>query len=327
MKTKTLLVIAALFAWISLGASRPATVELEPQSQDSSPQQAILVTGASSGIGRYTAELLAKEGYYVYAGARKDKDLRELDAIDNMEGIRLDVTVPAEIEAAVKTVQAGGRGLYGLINNAGVAVLAPLAELTAEDLAFQLDVNVVGPLLVTQAFLPLLLESKGRISTTGSISGTVTWPLGGAYTMSKHAIEAYTDTLAAELEAFGVQVSLVDPGNYQSRITANVRERMKARGYTTKGSMYEKQLDARLAKPADRTQYKQPDEVAAAFLHAMSAEAPKRRYMVVPNAGEAELTIGAAVRRMVQLNQDQPYTLSRDELIEMLDAELKAVAR
>ena len=314
MHSLALLFTATLF--LSVTDPAPVTV-LVPE--DDPPRRAVLVTGASSGIGRATAERLAAEGFHVYAGARKAEDLAALDALDNMEGIRLDVTLPAEIEAAVETVRAGGRGLYGLINNAGVAVVAPLIEVSEAELHFQLDVNVYGPYRVTKAFAPLIIESQGRVSTTGSISGFVTWGLGGPYTMSKHAVEAFTDVLAAELEPLGVRVSIVEPGNYKSSISESMRKRLVEAGYDSEGSRYKAQMDQLMAGSADRSQYKDPTEVAEAFLHAMTAEQPKRRYLVVPDAREAGFTVRAAMQRVVELNRDQPYELDRDQLIAMLD--------
>lgn len=286
--------------------------------------RAVLVTGASTGIGRVTAELLAEHGFYVYAGARSQEDIDALNAIENIEAVRLDVTKPEEIAAAVEQVRAGGRGLYGLINNAGVAVVAPMIEITDRDLAFQFDVNVFGPVRVTRAFAPLLIESKGRVSATGSISGFLTWGMGGAYTMSKHAIEAYTDTLAIELEPFGVSVSVVEPGNFQSRIGQNMVERMRERGYTAEGSLYQNRMESILAYLGDRSEEKDPREVAEAFLHAMSDPAPRRRYLVTPDAQETRITLAAMMRRIAELNDEQAYSLDRDALIEMLDAALAA---
>ncbi len=285
-------------------------------------QRAVLVTGASSGIGRKTAELLAARGFFVYAGARKDADLKELSAIDNVQGIRLDVTSQEQIDAAVETVRAGGRGLYGLINNAGVAVVAPLIELREQDLEFQFAVNVFGPYRVTKAFAPLLIDSKGRVATTGSISGVLTWSMGGAYTMSKHAVEAFSETLALELRPFGVSVSVIEPGNYRSEIMANMQQRLLDAGYTGAGSRYEKQMARLLESPMDRAQYKEPDEVAEAFLHALTDARPKSHYMVVPDRREAEMTIKAAINRVVELNRDQPYAYDRAGLIELLDQAL-----
>jgi len=308
---------AALASSAPVGAQDPA-----PETQ-----RAVLITGASTGIGRKATEVLAARGFFVYAGARKEQDLRELDAIANVQAIRLDVTVPGEVQAAVETVRAAGRGLYGLINNAGVVVLGPMVELRESDLAFQLNVNVFGPYRVTKAFAPLLIESKGRILTTGSISGFVTWGLGGPYTMSKHAIEAYTDVLAAEMAPFGVRVSVIEPGNYRSEIMTSMRQRLIDSGYDTEGSLYKGQLDRMLDQPDDRTQYKEPDEVAEAFFHALADANPKRRYMVVPNQREAEMTIRAALTKVVQLNQDQPYAYDREQLVAMLDQALAAARR
>jgi NAD(P)-dependent dehydrogenase (short-subunit alcohol dehydrogenase family) len=297
----------------------PTSPAAQERGDDTQARLAVLVTGASSGIGRRTAEYLAENGFYVYAGARKQRDIDELSALESVEGVRLDVTVQADIDAAVETVRAGGRGLYGLINNAGVAVVGPLIELSEQDMHFQMDVNVFGPFRVTKAFAPLLIESQGRVSTTGSISGTLTWGMGGAYSMSKHAMEAYSDTLAIELGLLGVKVSIVEPGNYKSDIMASRVERLAERGYTTEGSRYKDYLDGLMQGPVDRAQYKEPDEVAEAFLHALTDDHPQLHYMVVPNEQEARMTIKAALRRVAQLNGAQPYTYSREQLSELLD--------
>jgi NAD(P)-dependent dehydrogenase (short-subunit alcohol dehydrogenase family) len=320
--------LVAILASLTLVGSAMAGFDPSRQQEaddNAASQRAVLVTGASTGIGRKTTEMLAQRGFFVYAGARKQKDLDALNALENVRALRLDVTIPAEIDAAVETVRAGGRGLYGLINNAGVAVAAPLIEVTEEDLKFQLDVNVFGPYRITKAFAPMIIESKGRISTTGSISGFLTWGLGGPYTMSKHAIEAYTDVLAAEMARFGVEVSVVDPGNYRSRISASMRQRMIDKGYTGEGSRYENQIQWLMKAPADRTQYKEPDEVAEAFYHFLTDPEPKQRYMVVPNRREAEQTLRSTIKRVVQLNQTQAYSYDREGLIELLDEALEAV--
>jgi NAD(P)-dependent dehydrogenase (short-subunit alcohol dehydrogenase family) len=285
-------------------------------------QKAVLITGASSGIGRNMAETLAAEGHFVYAGARKQADLDELNAIDNIQAIRLDVTVQEEIDAAVETIKSEGRGLYGLINNAGVLVAGPLIEIDEEDLQFQMDVNVFGPYRVTKAFAPLIIESKGRISTTGSISGILSGPFFGAYSISKHAVESYTDSLAAEMAKFDVQVSIIDPGNYNSRVVESMQARMKELGRSAQDSLYEEDMQRFIDMPGDRSQYKEPDEVSAAALHAMFDDNPKRRYMVVPNERSAEITIKQMFTELVQLNEGQEYTYDREALIGMLDEAL-----
>ena len=285
--------------------------------QSASEERAILITGTSSGIGLRMTELLSTNGFFIYAGVRTAEDYARLDAMDNVQAIQLDVTIQSEINAAAEFVKAQGKGLYGLINNAGVVVLGPLIELSEEDMQFQLDVNLFGPYRVTKAFADLLIESKGRIMTTSSISGILAGQRMGAYSMSKHGVEAYTDALAAELERFEIQVAAVEPGNYKSQIMASMVERMEKSGYTSERSRYGSMLDG--LGPLDRSNFKEPDDVAAAALHFMTSIAPKRRYMVVPNEFEAKITIQQVLRELVQLNDDQPFSYTRDQLVEMLD--------
>ncbi len=266
-------------------------------------------------------EVLSENGFFVYAGARKAEDLERLDAMENVKSVRLDVTIQSEIDAAVALVRAEGRGLYGLINNAGVAVLGPLIELSEEDMDFQLDVNLFGPYRVTKAFADLLIESEGRIMTVSSIAGILSGPFIGAYSMSKHGVEAYTDVLAAELDRFNVAVAAVEPGNYKSRITASMVKRMEASGYSAEGSRYGSMLDL-ISGPLDRSQYEEPDDVALAALDFLSSDSPKRRYMVVPNQYEAYITIRQAMRELAQLNEGHVFSYSRDELVQMLDEAL-----
>jgi NAD(P)-dependent dehydrogenase (short-subunit alcohol dehydrogenase family) len=288
-------------------------------------QKAVLVTGASSGSGRVIAETLAARGYYVYAGARKQADLDALNKIENIHAIRLDVTIQSDIDAAVEAVRNKGKGLYGLVNNAGVAVLGPLVEIPESDVEFVFDVNVYGPYRVTKAFAPLIIESKGRITTTGSISGILSRQFYGPYSMSKHAMEAFTDSLASEMERFDVEVSVIEPGNYQSDIGKNIARRMKARGQTIEGSLYKEDLERMMGfVNSEEPMGGDPMEVAHAALQALFDENPKRRYMVVPNERQAQITVAKAMEEMVQLNQGQKYSYTREQLIEMLDAAMAA---
>jgi NAD(P)-dependent dehydrogenase (short-subunit alcohol dehydrogenase family) len=271
-------------------------------------RKAVLVTGASTGIGRNITEHLAADGYFVYAGARKDADIAALNATGNVQAIRLDVTKPDEIAAAVAIVSQAGRGLWGLVNNAGVAITGPFADMKEEDFDFVMNVNAYGPFRVTKAFMPLIVASKGRMVTISSISGILSSGSLGVYSMSKHAIEAFGDSLAVQMEPLGVAVSLIEPGNYNSQIAVSALKRTGV-------------VDARVA---DRSRYKEPDDVAAAVELALFEPNPKRRYMVVPDPHEAEITIRKAIEELVQLNEGQPYTYGRDALVAMLDDALKS---
>jgi NAD(P)-dependent dehydrogenase (short-subunit alcohol dehydrogenase family) len=286
-------------------------------------QKAILITGASSGLGRTMTELLASQGHFIYAGARKDKDMAELNAIENVQAVRLDVTDQEQINAAVKTITEAGRGLYGLVNNAGVAVLAPLIEIDEKDFNFQMDVNVYGPYRVTRAFAPLIIESKGRITTTGSISGILSGQMFGPYSMTKHAMEAFTDALASEMKKFDVQVSVIEPGTYQSKIGASLAKRVEARNQTTEGSAYKEDIEEIMGwVTKDLASSGDPMEVAQAAQKALFDENPKRRYLVVPNQEQADWTIRKAIEELAQLNQDQKFSYSRDDMVKMLDEAL-----
>ncbi|MEZ4587073.1 MAG: SDR family NAD(P)-dependent oxidoreductase [Gemmatimonadales bacterium] len=315
--------IAVGSAALSLAAV--AVMANPARAQGASDQRAVLVTGASSGIGRKITELLAAKGHYVYAGARKQQDIDELSAIPNVEGIRLDVTVDAEVAAAVAKVKAGGRGLHGLVNNAGVAIIAPLIEVDEKDLDFIFGVNVLGPWRVTKAFAPLLIESKGRVTTVSSISGILAGPLFGPYAMSKHAIEAYGDALAAELQPFGVRVSLIEPGNYRSDMSKNVLARVGDVDAEVQDSRYERQLRGFYEMIQGDDPSPEPDAVAEAALHALFDPNPKMRYMVVPAARQAEVTIRQAMIELVQLNQGQEFSYDREALVKLLDEALARV--
>jgi NAD(P)-dependent dehydrogenase (short-subunit alcohol dehydrogenase family) len=311
-------IVAAFVMTISITVSSLAA-------QGTGELRAVLVTGATSGIGLRMTEVLSENGFFVYAGARKTEDMARLNAMANVKSVRLDVTVQSDIDAGVALIEAEGRGLYGLINNAGVSVVGPLIEISEADMQFVFDVNVFGPYRVTKAFANLIIDSQGRILNVSSIAGIVSGPFGGVYSMSKHGVEAYTDSLAAELARFNVAVAAVEPGNYKSRIVASMVERMKRSGYLAEGSRYRSMLGL-LSGPVDRSQHKEPDEVALAALDFLSSDSPKRRYMVVPNKSEAEITIRQVLRELTQLNDGHAFSYDRNELIRLLDETLAETA-
>jgi len=281
---------------------------------ESTAPKAVLVTGASTGIGRKITERLAADGYFVYATARKPEDLKALGALKNVQAVPLDVTHPEDIAAAVATITKGGRGLYGLVNNAGIGTAGAIGDMKLEEYDLVMNVNASGPVRMIKAFEPLIIEQKGRIVNIGSISGILASPNLAAYSMSKHAIEALTDSLAGQVDTVGVRVSVVEPGNYNSEIVKNAMARMGADSAAARATGYRARVD--------RSNYKQPDEVAAAVEQALSEPDPKRRYMVVPNQEEAEVTIRKQIEQLVQLNEGQPYTYDRATLVKMLDEAL-----
>ena len=324
-RVTTLMIVAGLIT-AGLAAGPVFGSEVAAKDEADASQKAVLVTGASTGIGRKITELLAARGVFVYAGARKEKDLKELDAIDNVQSIRLDVTIQEDIDAAVETISNEGRGLYGLVNNAGVAILAPLIEVEESELDFIFDVNIYGPYRISKAFSPLIIESKGRITTISSISGILSGTFFGPYSMSKHAMEAYSDSLAREMGKLDVKVSVVEPGNYTSAIGTTLKKRMDAQGIDLEDSLYQEEMQAIVDRVGDRSQHKEPDEVAEAVYHALFDTTPKMRYMVVPNQNEAEWTIRKAIQELVELNQDHAFSYDRDALIKLLDEALAAIA-
>ena len=294
-----------------------------PHTVASEDQKSILVTGASTGIGRNLTETLAANGYHVYAGARKEKDLAALNAIDNVTAVKLDVTNQDQVDAAVAMIREKGTGLYALVNNAGVGGGGEVIDTPVKDQTFIYAVNVEGVYRTTKAFAPLVIESRGRIVTTGSIAGTLSaFPGFSAYSGSKHWIEAYTDSLATEMAPLGVEVSVVEPGNYKSNIRRSSVSRAQEKAKAAGGEVTEDMKTAYEATAARELSYKEPDEVSAAFMHALFDDNPLRRYMVVPNIEEQEMTIRTKVNELVQLNTWGPYSYSRDQLVELLDEAL-----
>lgn len=285
--------------------------------------KAVLVTGASSGIGRKITERLAADGYFVYATARKDADLKALGAIKNVQPLRLDVTQAADIAAAVETVNKGGRGLYGLVNNAGIATWGTIADMTLEEFDLTMKVNAYGPVMMTKAFEPLIVGQKGRVVIIGSVSGIVAGPDLAAYDMSKHAVEGLADSLDLQLTPLGARASVVEPGAFRSNIDKNMFSRPTI-SEAAKADMIKAEGAA-----LEVTQYPEADDVAEAVEHALFDPSPKRRYLVVPrhfhdkmNSHVVEDTIRWQIRQLVQLNEGHPYTYDRATLVKMLDEAL-----
>jgi len=296
---------------------------------DAQAQKAVLITGASTGIGRATAEKLAAGGYFVYAGARKARDIEALNRIDNIMAVRLDVTVQKDIDAAVELIRAEGRGLWGVVNNAGINLIDPLIEADESDLKFLFDVNVHGVFRITKAFAPMVIESRGRIVNISSISGVLSGGLYGygMYSMSKHAVEAYTDQLAFEMAPLDVKVSAIEPGNFRSEIGLSRCKRMLNKNKNKKYAYFAEAMQPYLDDCKDRvanntaSTASPPDPVAHAIQHALFDENPKEHYLVVPDQFEAMITIGKSFEELLNLNRDQEHSYTREQLLELMDEE------
>ena len=255
----------------------------------------VLVTGASTGIGEATALRLNDAGWEVYAAARKDADLARLREA-GLNAVWLDVTDPATIAAA--RAELGGRALDGLVNNAGVAVSAPIELVPLDDLRQQLEVNLVGQVAVIQAFLPALREARGRVVNVSSIGGRIALPLVGPYAASKFGLEAVSDSLRRELRPWGIQVALIEPGAVTTPIWDKGREtadRLEAEMGDEARALYGRLAD-RIREETEKIPERgvQPDEVARAIEHALTARRPKLRYVVGRDA-KTRLKIRALV--------------------------------
>jgi NAD(P)-dependent dehydrogenase (short-subunit alcohol dehydrogenase family) len=248
----------------------------------------IVVTGASTGIGAATALLLERSGFRVFAGIRKSADGERLCAQSsgNVVPLQLDVTEAASLRSAMDEVSArlGGEGLAGLVNNAGLFVMLPVELFSIEDFRQVFDVNVVGPMAVTQAFLPLLRRARGRVVNIGSAAGRATGPCAGAYSASKHALESLTVAMRAELAQFGIVVSLVAPGNIRTPIWEKLRvatQRAWEGARPEVRSPYEPLMDnlRRMNEGMAETGIA-PEIVARVVMRALTEPRPSTRYSV-----------------------------------------------
>jgi NAD(P)-dependent dehydrogenase (short-subunit alcohol dehydrogenase family) len=245
------------------------------------PRGAVVVTGASTGIGETCAMHLASIGFRVFAGVRKPEDAERMRAAGH-EPLTMDVTDEETIRAAA--AQLGDEPLAGLVNNAGVAVAGPLEFIPVAEFRRQLDVNVVGQVAVTQAFLPALRKARGRIVNMGSIGGRVALPLLSPYAASKFAMEAITDSLRRELRQWGMHVAIVEPGAIATPIWDKSRaanEELSKDAPPEAEQLYGKLIDRIRAESANLGETGLPPiEVAKAVAHALTASRPKTRYLV-----------------------------------------------
>jgi NAD(P)-dependent dehydrogenase (short-subunit alcohol dehydrogenase family) len=248
----------------------------------------IVITGASSGIGEACALYLDGLGCRVFAGVRSPDDGGALKAKASarLTPVLLDVTDVASVDHAAETVRTavGAAGLAGLVNNAGIGGGGPLEVVSLADLRKVFEVNVIGPVAVMQAFLPLLRQGRGRIVNMGSIAGRAATPFVGPYSASKFALEALTDVMRGELRPWGIHVSIVEPGAVESRIWEKARQRanqMEATADPEARARYGEAI-ARVRDALEQAAQRAiPARVVAeAVAHALFAARPKTRYLV-----------------------------------------------
>jgi NAD(P)-dependent dehydrogenase (short-subunit alcohol dehydrogenase family) len=254
--------------------------------------RSVLITGASTGIGRATALRLAAREWRVFAGVRKEEDAESLraEASGRLEPLMLDVTEPAQIAAAAERIgtETVETGLHGLVNNAGIAVPGPLETLPIADFERQIQVNLTAQVAVTQAMLPLVRKARGRIVFVTSIGGRMALPIFGPYHAAKFGLEAVGDVFRQELRPFGVDVAVIEPGSVATPIWD--RGQAEADSFLAGASAEQKRLYAEMTEAvreaARRTAARgiAPEKVAARIEHALGARRPRSRYLVGADA-------------------------------------------
>ncbi|UQA97195.1 SDR family oxidoreductase [Streptomyces halobius] len=261
-----------------------------PSRQFSPKDRSVVITGASSGLGRECALRLDRLGFRVFAGVRRAEDADALAAAsstDRLRPLKLDVTCEDSIRNAVARVadETAGTGLWGLVNNAGICVSAPLECVSPAQLRRQLETNLVGHFAVTRAFLPLSRTAGGRIVNVSSGLGRIAGPYLGAYAASQFAKEGLSDALRRELRPFGVAVVVVQPGAIKTPIWGKVRDV----GHDTLGGapedvagLYRESFLRFLERNEQRARSSatRPENFAKAVTHALTARRAKTRYRV-----------------------------------------------
>jgi NAD(P)-dependent dehydrogenase (short-subunit alcohol dehydrogenase family) len=278
-----------------------------------------VITGASTGIGRACALRLDREGWRVFAGVRREQDAESLsaEAGARLTPLIIDVTDQATIAAAAAQVgeATGSTGLHGLLNNAGIGVGGPVEFVELDDWRRQLEVNVIGQVAVTQAFLPQIRAAKGRIVFTGSVGGRNSTPFLGPYTASKHAIEAITDSLRGELRKFGIWVAVIEPGSIATPIWDKARTDLESgiAGLTPEArALYGSDMES-FGKFAEKIAAAgiPPEAVADKVWHAFTAKRPRARYLIGRDAKAQialrtilpERALDAALSRLIGLGK------------------------
>jgi NAD(P)-dependent dehydrogenase (short-subunit alcohol dehydrogenase family) len=253
--------------------------------------QSVVITGASTGIGWATAKLLLERGFRVFGSVRKPADADRLRAEfgANFTPLLFDVTNEAAVLAAAREVRAalGGETLFGLVNNAGVAVAGPVLELAADEFRRQMDVNVIGPIITTQAFGPLLGSDpslrgpRGRIVMISSVAGKNGNPLTAAYAASKHAIEGLSESLRREMMLFGIDVIIIAPGAVKTPIWSKAED-VDISAYRNSPFFPALERIRKFMLQLGETGFP-AEKIAEAIAEALTSASPKVRYQITPD--------------------------------------------
>lgn len=252
---------------------------------------AVVITGAAGGIGAATVRLLDASGFQVFAGVRTSSDgerlQREISA--RITPVLLDITDHASIAQAAETITRamGKASLVGLVNNAGMIIEGPVELTTINDVRTQFEVNVIGQIAVTQAFLPLLRKAQGRIVNISAPTGQVAFPYLGVLSASKAALESVSDALRGELRPFGISVSIIEPGAMQTKIFHKSAARAQQVREQLPGELvqlYALALAA-VAKASANQRLESPEVVGAAIVHALTSRRPRTRYLAGRGTG------------------------------------------
>ena len=242
-------------------------------------EQIILVTGAANGIGLAITDFLAKKGFTIIATDFNETDLQKLSSRENIHTVLLDVTDKESIQKAVEQALKITDGLDGLVNNAGIFNGGPLLEISVKELHEIININVLGMVRVTQAFFSMLEKKKGKIINLSSEVGRFAFPFNGPYSISKYAIEAFSDSLRRELMFIGMKVVIIQPG---AIATSLPQKTLDVYGKYVEKSIFKKQL-SRVWSILEKEKYGDPLEVGKIVHKALKRKNPRIRYRVSNN--------------------------------------------
>jgi NAD(P)-dependent dehydrogenase (short-subunit alcohol dehydrogenase family) len=304
---------------------------MTPAPTDFSPRS-YFVTGAGSGVGLAVVQALSNAGHRVFAGARRDGDLAHLATLPGVTAVRLDLLDAASAMAAKTTLAAAGvERLDGLVNSAGIGEIGHLVAGSDADVQRTFETNVFGLMRITRELMPLLLAARGRVVNIGSMGGQITHAMYGPYTMSKHALEAYSECLRQEGAPHGLKVSIVQPGAVATRIGASAGGANAQRLAATPPPFDQQARQVLQAPPQPRADNGDqpesathrrpapPEHVADVVIQALTARAPQARYLV-GTRGEGERVLRALTERLIDAATSSGQQRGREDLLAWVDA-------